>query len=79
MNDQIIATPEKDNKNKFRHGGKHDGKHEHKNQIRSLKDIVTDPDPSHMRWRIKEGENFSKTFSSTVKNVQKPQTVKSYA
>ncbi len=70
-NETSITTPEKESKNKFRQGAKNDGKPDHKNQIRSLKDIITDPDPSHMQWRIKEGENFTKNLYFNSKKCQK--------
>lgn len=52
--ESLPKIPDEDNKNKFnKNGGKGGGKLDAKNKITSLKDIVTDPDPSHMRWRIK--------------------------
>jgi len=35
------------------------------------KDIITDPDRSHLRWRIKEGENFTQVFYANQKKCQK--------
>jgi hypothetical protein len=64
-----------DNKHKNKEGGKNEGKNDGKpgpkHQIKSLKDIVTDPDPSHMRWRVKENENFTKTFFFNSKKCPK--------
>jgi hypothetical protein len=36
-----------------------------------MKDIVMNHDPAHLRWRIKDGENFSKTFYSNGKKCPK--------
>jgi hypothetical protein len=49
--------------------GKQEGKQEHK--VKSMKDIVMNHDPAHLRWRIKDGENFSKTFYSNGKKCPK--------
>jgi len=35
------------------------------------KDIITDPDRSHLRWRIKEGENFTQVFYANQKKCPK--------
>jgi hypothetical protein len=35
------------------------------------KDITTDPDKTHLRWRIKEGENFAQIFSANQKKCPK--------
>jgi hypothetical protein len=46
-----------------------EGKHDNKIHITSLKDVVTDNNPSHSRWRIKEDENLSKTFCFNSKKM----------
>jgi hypothetical protein len=52
--ESLPKIPDEDNKKKInKNGGKGGGKLDAKNEITSLKDIVIDPDPSHMRWRIK--------------------------
>jgi hypothetical protein len=38
-----------DHENKSKNGGKSDNKQDNKNQIKSIKDIVSDPDPSHSK------------------------------
>lgn len=63
---------------KYKWKGKN-GKFEHKNQITSLKDIVTDNDPSHLRWWIKENENFSRTFYFNSKHALRLKMARWYA
>ncbi len=50
----LDTTPDNDNMNKYKNRGKGDHKQDNKNQIKSLKDIVSDPDPSHIRWCAKK-------------------------
>lgn len=52
-----------------RNDGKEDGKHGQKQQIKSLKYIVTDPDSFHMRWHIKENEIFNKKILFNSKKI----------
>jgi hypothetical protein len=35
------------------------------------KDIITNPDKSHLRWRIREGENFAQIFHANQKKCPK--------
>ncbi len=42
-----------------------------KQNLKSLKEIVSDNDPSHIHWRLQEGENFSKKFYFNQKKCPK--------
>jgi len=49
-------------KYKIKSDGKNNADKDRKSLIKHQKEIIYDQDPSHLRWRIKENENFSKTF-----------------
>jgi hypothetical protein len=68
-----ILTPIQDDllKDKNRFQGKGGQDKDPKNHIKSLKDIITDPDLSHMRWHLQEGENFSTLFCFKQKRCPK--------
>jgi hypothetical protein len=65
--DKKIGNKEKE---KDHISGKQEGKQD-QNKSMSIKDVLMNNDPSHLRWRIKDGENFSKTFYSNGKKCPK--------
>jgi hypothetical protein len=42
-----------------------------KNQFKSWKDIITENNPKHAEWRLKDGEDFSKRFYLNQKKCPK--------
>lgn len=64
LKDKILPPPPKDDlsRDKNRTQGKEGQGKVHKNHVKSIKEIITDPDPSNMQWHLQDGEKFTKLF-----------------
>jgi hypothetical protein len=74
ISDKINFLLENTKDNKHQGGGKHNGRQGQGNEYHHFKpDIITDNDKNHTNWRIKEGEDFAKTFYKNQKQCPKTQ------
>jgi len=75
ISDKVLAqlTPPKDDKDKGNGQGKFNGKKFPGGfQVKEDKqDLIYDNDKSHQHWKLKENENFSRTFNRTQKECPK--------
>lgn len=70
INDKIISYLDQSKEGKFNGNGKFQEKKKQGGN-NDGKDIVHDNDKNHLHWRLKENENFSRTFYKNQKECPK--------
>jgi hypothetical protein len=74
ISDKINFLSENVKDGKYQSNGKNNGRQGQINDNhRSKPDMISDNDKSHSNWRIKEGEDFAKTFYKNQKHFPKTQ------
>jgi hypothetical protein len=66
--DRFIDNEDIKDKNK---NGRQGPKYNPHQEKQGGKDIVTDPDKSHLRWRVQDGENYTTIFYKNQKKCPK--------
>ncbi len=69
IGDRLIESD--DTKDKHKHGKNGGLKFNPQHDKNKGKDLVTDNDKSHLRWRVKEGENYTNLFYRNQKKCPK--------